>query len=87
MHHALRDLVIAGCERVRAATGVATVALSGGVFANALLLALADDALHARGFRVLLHREVPCNDGGDFSGVLSTATSLPNNGTPYAPAV
>jgi hydrogenase maturation protein HypF len=41
-----------------------TVALSGGVFQNLLLLSATVTRLEARGFRVLLHSRVPCNDGG-----------------------
>ena len=63
-HLSLRDLIVAGCTRIREETGVATVALSGGVFMNALLLTTSHDALSARGFRVLIPRLVPCNDGG-----------------------
>jgi hydrogenase maturation protein HypF len=44
--------------------GLRTVALSGGVFQNRLLLELAVPRLERAGFRVLLHRQVPCNDGG-----------------------
>ena len=53
-----------GCQRVRDTAGVDTVALSGGVFVNRLLLSLAAEALTAAGFRVLLQSQVPCNDGG-----------------------
>ena len=42
---------------------IGTVALSGGVFQNRLLLEGLVAALSARGFLVLTHREVPCNDG------------------------
>lgn len=63
-HATLAALVLHGCERVRAASGVDTVVLSGGVFCNALLAGAATDALTAARFRVLLPREVPCNDGG-----------------------
>jgi hydrogenase maturation protein HypF len=44
--------------------GLSTVALSGGVFQNQLLLRGAVTRLEARGFRVLVHSRVPCNDGG-----------------------
>ena len=44
--------------------GLDTVALSGGVFQNLLVTARAAARLEARGFRVLLHSRVPCNDGG-----------------------
>lgn len=63
-HGAMRDLVVLGCERIREETGLETVVLSGGVFANALLAGSARDALAARRFRVLMPRLTPCNDGG-----------------------
>jgi len=46
------------------AAPIGTVALSGGVFQNKLLLELVAGRLAADGFRVLIHREVPANDGG-----------------------
>jgi hydrogenase maturation protein HypF len=52
------------CLRVRAATGIETVALSGGVFQNAIILEELASALAARGIRVLTHDRVPPNDGG-----------------------
>jgi hydrogenase maturation protein HypF len=63
-HRTIVDLVRQACERVRAATGLDTVALSGGVFQNRLLTAWAVADLSARGFRVLTHARVPPNDGG-----------------------
>ena len=63
-HGALRALIVLGCERIRESLGRETVVLSGGVFCNALLAESASVALVARGFRVLLPRLVPCNDGG-----------------------
>ena len=44
--------------------GLGTVALSGGVFQNLLLLRETERRLAARGFTVLTHFQVPCNDGG-----------------------
>ena len=49
---------------LRARTGLTTVALSGGVFQNVFLLKRARAQLQAAGFRVLVHRAVPPNDGG-----------------------
>jgi len=72
-HRALADLILTGCVRIREETGIGTVALSGGVFMNALLLSLADESLRNARFRVLLHREVPCNDGGVSLGQASIA--------------
>ena len=63
-HHGVAALIEAGCLRLRESHGLGTVALSGGVFQNLLLLNAAVARLEARGFRVLLHARVPCNDGG-----------------------
>lgn len=67
-HHAVAGLVVELAESH--ACQATTVALSGGVFQNALLLALATTALRARGFTVLTHRRVPPNDGGIALGQL-----------------
>ena len=52
------------CGRIRRRTGIGAVALTGGVFQNAWLLAAAESALAGAGFRVYTHRHVPANDGG-----------------------
>jgi hydrogenase maturation protein HypF len=49
------------------------VALSGGVFQNALLLTEATGRLEGDGFRVYRHRLVPPNDGGLCLGQLAAA--------------
>ena len=41
-----------------------TVALSGGVFQNRILFERVQAGLQARGFTVLSHAQVPCNDAG-----------------------
>ncbi len=41
-----------------------TIALTGGVFQNSTLTTLTEKALLKNGFQVLLHRQVPANDGG-----------------------
>jgi hydrogenase maturation protein HypF len=53
-----------------------TVALSGGVFQNGLLLRLVVHALRARDFDVLTHRLVPPNDGGLALGQLLIGNSV-----------
>ncbi len=63
-HHGLAAGVAVMCRRVRDATGLACVALSGGVFANVVLLREVTGLLEADEFTVLRHRQVPCNDGG-----------------------
>ncbi|UCC77475.1 MAG: hypothetical protein JSW37_03705, partial [Anaerolineales bacterium] len=63
-HITLAEMTLQMCQMVREETGLGAVALSGGCFQNRQLLRLTTDALQAQGFRVLLHRQVPCNDGG-----------------------
>ena len=63
-HNGVARAVVEGCRLVRERVGIETVALSGGVFQNVILLDRATDLLEADGFAVLRHRQVPCNDGG-----------------------
>jgi len=63
-HHGVAAAIEAGCLLLRERHGLDTVALSGGVFQNMLLLHATAARLEARGFRVLTHSRVPCNDGG-----------------------
>ncbi len=63
-HNGVAALIEAGCLLLRERHGLGTVALSGGVFQNLLLLHGTVGRLEARGFRVLVHSRVPCNDGG-----------------------
>ncbi|RME45286.1 MAG: carbamoyltransferase HypF, partial [Caldilineae bacterium] len=63
-HRAVADLILRVSLHVRRAAGLKRVALTGGVFQNVTLLALATNALRAEGFEVLTHRRVPPNDGG-----------------------
>jgi len=62
-HVTVAEMMRTVCERVAGETGLRTVALSGGCFQNRLLLALVVPRLQETGLRVLLHRQVPCNDG------------------------
>jgi hydrogenase maturation protein HypF len=63
-HRTMAEVVVAGCEEIRAAGGVSAVALSGGTFQNLLLLGQVLELLAGRGFTVYRHRRVPANDGG-----------------------
>jgi hydrogenase maturation protein HypF len=72
-HRAVADLI---CDLAEVnATGLRTVALSGGVFQNALLLRLSIHGLQAKGFDVITHRHVPPNDGGIALGQLLVGNS------------
>jgi hydrogenase maturation protein HypF len=74
-HHGVAALIEAGCLLLRESHGLGTVALSGGVFQNTFLLHATVTRLEARGFRVLLHARVPCNDGGISLGQAVIAAS------------
>ena len=52
-----------------------TVALSGGCFQNRLLTERARERLTEAGFRVLVHRRVPPNDGGISLGQVAVAAA------------
>ncbi|MFH8897747.1 carbamoyltransferase HypF [Streptomyces coeruleorubidus] len=75
-HRAVARAVAEICRRARRDTGLATVALSGGVFANALLEEECTRLLADDGFAVLRHGEVPPNDGGLALGQLMVAAHL-----------
>lgn len=62
--------------RIASEAGIDRVALSGGCFQNHLLLRLTIQALQARGLTVLVHRQVPCNDGGLSLGQVAVAQSV-----------
>ncbi len=63
-HGGVAEVIAAVCGRLRERSGLATVALSGGVFQNRLLHHQAAARLTAAGFTVLTHHRVPANDGG-----------------------
>jgi hydrogenase maturation protein HypF len=72
-HRTLAELLVTVCQRIAGKGGPRTVALSGGCFQNRLLLALAVPQLEQAGFEVLLHQQVPCNDGGVSLGQVALA--------------
>ncbi|MFB7650735.1 MULTISPECIES: carbamoyltransferase HypF [unclassified Streptomyces] len=72
-HHAVARLVRTVCAAAREETGLRTVALTGGVFANTVLSSACARGLRADGFTVLRHREIPPNDGGLALGQLVVA--------------
>jgi len=74
-HAAVVDLAVQCAERAHQETGLTVVALTGGVFQNALLLGELCVALRRSGFTVLRHRRVPPNDGGLALGQVLAGTS------------
>jgi hydrogenase maturation protein HypF len=72
-HRAVADVIVQiACDEPDMSP---TVALSGGVFQNVLLLQLALEGLHNNGFHVITHRSVPPNDGGIALGQLLVGNS------------
>jgi hydrogenase maturation protein HypF len=74
-HATLAAAVTATVRRLRSATGIGKVALSGGVWQNITLLRQVVGMLRNDGFAVFLHRNVPTNDGGLALGQAAVAAS------------
>ncbi len=70
-HNALVEAILEVAQMV----GVSRVALTGGCFQNRLLTERAVQRLRAQGFQVLLHRQVPPNDGGISLGQVAVAAA------------
>jgi hydrogenase maturation protein HypF len=81
-HESLATAVADACADLAEITGVTRVALSGGVFQNALLLARTSALLRERSLHVYANCAVPANDGGVSLGqafvAASRAASDPN---------
>jgi hydrogenase maturation protein HypF len=74
-HSTMVELIVAVCGRLRRATGLGAVALSGGVFMNVLLTREVIARLNGEGFQVYRHELVPPNDGGLSLGQLAVAAA------------
>jgi hydrogenase maturation protein HypF len=72
-HQAVADVLASACARIRERTGIATVALGGGVMQNALLLGRLLRRLKADGFEPFAPRRIPPNDGGLAYGQAAVA--------------
>jgi hydrogenase maturation protein HypF len=70
-HNALVEAILAVAQSV----GERRVALTGGCFQNRLLTERATQRLREAGFEVLLHRQVPPNDGGISLGQVVVAAA------------
>lgn len=79
-HNTVAGLVSDMCQKLRDQTALDRVALSGGVFQNALLMEKAYTLLDENGFKVYTHHRVPTNDGGLALGQAIIANEMIKNG-------
>ena len=80
-HRGLAAGLAAAAAAARNETGLTTVALSGGVFQNVVLVTELAERLDRAGFTVLTHSQVPPNDGGISLGqaaIAATASDRPS---------
>jgi hydrogenase maturation protein HypF len=70
---------VSAARAVRAERGIREVALSGGVWQNALLFEITTAALQEAGFEVYTHHHVPTNDGGLALGQAVIASARSNH--------
>ncbi len=80
-HTTLIEMIAVTCGRIRRATGIGTVVLSGGVFMNGLLTHESIERLTKDGVGVSRHRRVPPNDGGLSLGQLAVAAAALRRGS------
>lgn len=74
-HLSIADMFANACAEVRAASGLQTVALSGDIFQNRLLLEELVALLKRLSFQVYINRRVPPNDGGLSLGQAAIAAA------------
>ena len=78
-HNTVADMVEKICLLARERTGIDTVALSGGVFQNAILFGKVEKSLVTCGFRLLTHSKVPVNDSCISLGQAAVAAEKAKN--------
>jgi hydrogenase maturation protein HypF len=74
-HEAIGEAAARAAVDLAREHGLATVALSGGVFQNQRLASVVEEALVIAGLEVLVHRTVPPNDGGISIGQAAVAAA------------
>lgn len=74
-HNAVTNLIVSVARRLRAASQLNRVVLSGGVFQNMFLLSRTCEALNRHCFKAFTHSRVPPNDGGISLGQAAIANA------------
>jgi hydrogenase maturation protein HypF len=62
-HNSLVQVILEACQAIRGDYSVNTIALSGGVWQNQFLLRRTINSLELQDFKVLIHHQLPPNDG------------------------
>ena len=75
-HNSIVEMLADTCDRLREHTGIGLVALSGGVFQNALIHTRLLNRLRNLGFEVLVHRLLPPNDACISLGQVAVAAAV-----------
>ncbi|MEN6577257.1 MAG: carbamoyltransferase HypF [Phycisphaerales bacterium] len=75
-HNTLAEGLLAMAKAARESTGLEVAALSGGAFCNRVLANRLVARLNQEGFRVLLNRDIPANDGGLALGQAAIAANM-----------
>ena len=78
-HNSISDISLTICKTIRKQTGENSVALSGGVWQNKVLLLNTIQKLNEENFQVLYHQIIPPNDGGIALGQICIAAKTINN--------
>jgi len=76
-HRTLAKGIAGMAENARDVSGINKAGLTGGVFQNTLLLRMTIDELKEKGFDVLIHSDIPSNDGGISLGQVFLAAADP----------
>ncbi|WP_214107869.1 carbamoyltransferase HypF [Acrocarpospora catenulata] len=84
-HNGLAAAVVRAVRTLSERTGLTTIALSGGVFQNVLLLERTVSGLEQHGLRVLVHSRVPPGDGGISLGQAVVAAAVSRSGAADPP--
>ena len=79
-HLGVADMLADAVTRIAERTGLRRVALSGGCFANRLLVARLTELLHAAGLEAFTHISVPTGDGGIALGQAVVAAARYDRG-------
>ena len=72
-HMTVAQMINKVCRKIRENSNINTVALSGGVFQNRILLNLSSELLKRAGFRILTHKVLSCSDASISLGQMAIA--------------